>query len=820
MLGGTRLRNGYNEGADKLWSIYVSEAERFDSSVTETWKADMDSTLIFAGLFSAVVTAFIIESYQLLEKDSTSVTNDLLTQLLVAQIVTANGSSPVVLPSSTPAFVPSTSAVIVNILWFLSLSCSLAAALCVTLVQKWVRNYLQRIQRHSQLLKRARVRSFIFNGSKDWKVNLIIEYIPTLLHMSLFLFFSGLYIFLFNISIPVSSAVAVVVIFLIGFYGLATLAPLLDPATPYDTPLTALFWYLLQQFGARFSHRCSSQQRGTFQVTIASKNLAAAREQLALNPADFLTESLPRDAQAFVWAHDMITNDRELESFIASIPGFLKSEDGCQTWEIASPQLPEPLEDRITELLTSCSKVGYADSKTRRFRATVCIEALASILGNHIRHDPSFPPQTETISRLSRYVTTMTRYSDESPVTSAICTLALFSRQYLVSKLPGNAIPNSIVELSQAADKALKDVDDMRRTLEDVLQELSSKPEYCHKDIGDLLQMYFGVLAAKSQDLLEWEKTIGPILYEHEESRQHVLLSWYSLIPDIRHFVKYRDIPNLDTEHGGLELYALQVLSFMRDVGTYPQICPKLTQNPPASCVSPAWFPKISSRIYGEIQPISLLLNLLEPNPTSKQVESFSEELKSRLHFHQSVPYPEKCLILTEHLGSFSTIAFVLEDIRHGARVLPLLELVIGFKFFAPKVVEAAVIREMLETIFPPQSPKLTEPSQILFVAVLRVVIDWEKEAFSDSPCPFSPSDITFLVHFLKENISYESSLETAERLLGTSFNQSLNSFSYLNTESHNTRIGHVYDHILTQRQKRDTRTFQRPRILALPTHH
>ncbi|KAG5334810.1 hypothetical protein C0989_003001 [Termitomyces sp. Mn162] len=138
------INRNYDEQAKQFWTLYVNEAEQDDKYLTETWKSDMDSTLIFAGLFSAAVTAFIIESYKLLQVDSSDVTNNLLEQILAVQIVGASlntSAIPLATAVPTPSFKPSASAVIINVLWFLSLSCSLAAALCATLVQQWTRDY-------------------------------------------------------------------------------------------------------------------------------------------------------------------------------------------------------------------------------------------------------------------------------------------------------------------------------------------------------------------------------------------------------------------------------------------------------------------------------------------------------------------------------------------------------------------------------------------------------------------------------------------------------------------------------------------------------
>ncbi|KAJ7595250.1 hypothetical protein C8J56DRAFT_921933 [Mycena floridula] len=42
--------------------LYSEEAEKYDKGLALNWKGDMDAILIFAGLFTASVTAMIVES--------------------------------------------------------------------------------------------------------------------------------------------------------------------------------------------------------------------------------------------------------------------------------------------------------------------------------------------------------------------------------------------------------------------------------------------------------------------------------------------------------------------------------------------------------------------------------------------------------------------------------------------------------------------------------------------------------------------------------------------------------------------------------------
>ncbi|EJD48842.1 hypothetical protein AURDEDRAFT_26511, partial [Auricularia subglabra TFB-10046 SS5] len=83
----------------------------------------IDTLLVFAGLFSAVVTAFTIESYQWLQNDS----DDASVQLLARIANLLNESDAPIPPPSTSA-IPDGAAARINIYWFLSLTLSLAAA--------------------------------------------------------------------------------------------------------------------------------------------------------------------------------------------------------------------------------------------------------------------------------------------------------------------------------------------------------------------------------------------------------------------------------------------------------------------------------------------------------------------------------------------------------------------------------------------------------------------------------------------------------------------------------------------------------------------
>src|SRR5712671_1600447 len=95
------------------------------------------------GLFSAVVSAFIIETYKMLLPDTGGATVALLTQLVAQSQPNSSASlASSGIPSTvTQPFTPSRMAIRINILMFLSLFLSLTCALMSTLIQQWAREY-------------------------------------------------------------------------------------------------------------------------------------------------------------------------------------------------------------------------------------------------------------------------------------------------------------------------------------------------------------------------------------------------------------------------------------------------------------------------------------------------------------------------------------------------------------------------------------------------------------------------------------------------------------------------------------------------------
>lgn len=146
-----------------------------------------------AGLYSAVLTAFLIESYKNLQTDPAQ---DYLRQIALqtSSYQFNNGYlNATFSPSQVPPFQAAKSDVRVNVCWFASLMLSLSSASFGILVKQWLRELLSISYISPQ--ERIRIRDARVQGLESWKLFEIASLLPILLQISLALFFVGLCFF-------------------------------------------------------------------------------------------------------------------------------------------------------------------------------------------------------------------------------------------------------------------------------------------------------------------------------------------------------------------------------------------------------------------------------------------------------------------------------------------------------------------------------------------------------------------------------------------------------------------------------------------------
>ncbi|KIY63961.1 hypothetical protein CYLTODRAFT_330998, partial [Cylindrobasidium torrendii FP15055 ss-10] len=178
----------------RVWLAYNDEAAIFDSDMVGEAADSLDILLVFAGLFSAVLTTFVAQTSQSLSTDNAAVTVSLLVELVAVQRAgfAGNSLSEIASANTTPAIARTD--VWVNALWFTSLALSLASALLAVLSKQWLRQYLSFILGTAR--ERALIRQFRYDGMEKYAVRTIVGLLPTLLHLALALFLIGLVVFL------------------------------------------------------------------------------------------------------------------------------------------------------------------------------------------------------------------------------------------------------------------------------------------------------------------------------------------------------------------------------------------------------------------------------------------------------------------------------------------------------------------------------------------------------------------------------------------------------------------------------------------------
>ncbi|KAI0631987.1 hypothetical protein C8Q77DRAFT_892221 [Trametes polyzona] len=221
----------------------------------QRWNSEIDTYLVYAGLFSAILTAFNVQSYLLLQQAPPDPTLAVLQQisLQLSSFSTSipptfiNSTYPALGPGSSPSDSPTTlSAVWLNTLWFSSLILSLSSASVGIMVKQWVNEYNSGIASGTSRAI-AQLRQYRLNGLIGWHVRHIVMAIPILLQVSLGLFLAGLLVLLWTLNQTVATVVSVLVGILFAFVVLTTLLPLIKPGCAYLSPQTLALYAIGQQ---------------------------------------------------------------------------------------------------------------------------------------------------------------------------------------------------------------------------------------------------------------------------------------------------------------------------------------------------------------------------------------------------------------------------------------------------------------------------------------------------------------------------------------------------------------------------------------------
>ncbi|GJE95634.1 hypothetical protein PsYK624_118200 [Phanerochaete sordida] len=220
-----------------------------DETKMQGYSKDMDTLLVFAALYSAILTAFVVETYQMLQQSPSDVANQLLAannKMLrdgFTALISPHSSVPPTFSTAiVPPFQPSSAARWINSLFFVSLVLSLSAAFLGIQIKQWIGEYM----RWNLLLgvpsQNITIRQFRYEAWTSWRVDAVISIVPALLGLAMILFFVGVVILLWTLDQVVAICGTMAAATFLLIFAAFTILPVFSRRCPYRTPTV---WALL-----------------------------------------------------------------------------------------------------------------------------------------------------------------------------------------------------------------------------------------------------------------------------------------------------------------------------------------------------------------------------------------------------------------------------------------------------------------------------------------------------------------------------------------------------------------------------------------------
>ncbi|KAG6827994.1 hypothetical protein H0H92_009723 [Tricholoma furcatifolium] len=205
-------------GGQQHWTTMQELLMQKDKEQCQSWKDEVQNILIFSALFSAVVTAFVIESQKDLQPN-TAQESVLLLRQIAAQTAGKNWVAEVDSPQIDAL------SIWVNVFWFLSLVLSLTTALMGIVSLQWIQSHMRNLSEGPESLGMSHMHSL---GLHQSYIPVVFISLPVILIFSLTFFLIGMVVFLFKLSWPAAIPVTVAIVWTFAFLIITTALPALQ----------------------------------------------------------------------------------------------------------------------------------------------------------------------------------------------------------------------------------------------------------------------------------------------------------------------------------------------------------------------------------------------------------------------------------------------------------------------------------------------------------------------------------------------------------------------------------------------------------------
>jgi hypothetical protein len=317
-------------------------------------------------LFSAIIATFIIEIYKTLRPPNVD----------------------------DQSFHPSSIAIRINIVLFLSFFLSMTSAVACALIQQWCREYAEHAYPRAAPHECGRIRTYLFRGLDRFQMKRFMYGTHVLLHLSLFLFFWAISDFFYTVHTLVGTVSRYCVVAAVAVYMTLSIFPLIFSDSPYNTPLTNplrasgmlllygfrfVSWYLRKWRNNNGDNTLKLTRRPYF------KGIRFDRSHLLSLEAKNRAADLERYAMGWLFTENDFS-DRDMDKFLEGLPGYISSrhtKEGQLDTYITSNYILE----RIREHFLTCATSSELSDEESITRVLHCVESLRLIFRRDTKSD-------------------------------------------------------------------------------------------------------------------------------------------------------------------------------------------------------------------------------------------------------------------------------------------------------------------------------------------------------------------------------------------------------------------------------------------------
>jgi hypothetical protein len=192
------------------------------------------------------------------------------------------------------------------------------------MLQQWARRYQRVAFPRYRPHKRARIHAFYKRGAEKWHIPKAVENIRLLLHISLFIFFAGLSVFLYDINRTIFKVVTAWIGVCVTVYLSLSIFPIPLKDSPCYTPISGTISFCIS--GIRFLFFRMFPGFLKFHTEGVSVYISTSRNKTAEEYA--LTQHPDIDRGLLSWTFESLSDEADFDKFFEGLPRLCDSDTG------------------------------------------------------------------------------------------------------------------------------------------------------------------------------------------------------------------------------------------------------------------------------------------------------------------------------------------------------------------------------------------------------------------------------------------------------------------------------------------------------------